>query len=141
MASLFCRRGYIRSGVYCSGCDSGVNALVHVGYFRETCFLAEVFFFGSSLFLFQFHHSFFLDQWLFGLLAFVFVARVHLFVHPLFSLYTSILATPYESVGGCYSILLEESARSYTETRIRPLTHVSVDRAYQAESVGRNFLC
>jgi hypothetical protein len=69
--------------------------------------LAEVFFFGSSLFLFQFQ-QFFLDQWLFGLLAFAFVARVHLFVHPLFSLYTSILATPYESVGGCYSIHVDK---------------------------------
>ena len=37
------------------------------------------------------------------------------------------------------NILLEESARSYNEPRIRPLTYVSVDRAYQAESVGSNF--
>ena len=36
--------------------------------------------------------------------------------------------------------VLEESARSYNEDRIRPLTYVSVDRAYQAESVGSNFL-
>jgi hypothetical protein len=36
--------------------------------------------------------------------------------------------------------VLEESARSYSEARIHPLTHVSVDRAYQAESVGSNFL-
>ena len=36
--------------------------------------------------------------------------------------------------------MLEESARSSYETRIRPLTHVSVDRAYQAESVGSNSL-
>ena len=36
--------------------------------------------------------------------------------------------------------VLEESARSSYETRIRPLTHVSVDRAYQAESVGSNSL-
>ena len=36
--------------------------------------------------------------------------------------------------------VLEESARSYNEARIRPLTYVSVDRAYQAESVGGNFL-
>ena len=36
--------------------------------------------------------------------------------------------------------LLEESARSYSEARIRPLTHVSVDRAYQVESVGSNSL-
>ncbi len=36
-------------------------------------------------------------------------------------------------------LLLEESARSYSEARIRPLTHVSVDRAYQAESVGSKF--
>ena len=35
---------------------------------------------------------------------------------------------------------MEESARSSYETRIRPLTHVSVDRAYQAESVGSNSL-
>ena len=35
------------------------------------------------------------------------------------------------------SPLLEESARSYSEARIHPLTHVSVDRAYQAESVGK----
>ncbi len=37
-------------------------------------------------------------------------------------------------------VVLEESARSYNEARIRPLTYVSVDRAYQAESVGSNFL-
>ena len=36
--------------------------------------------------------------------------------------------------------LLEESARANPDARIRPLTHVSVDRAYQAESVGRNSL-
>ena len=36
--------------------------------------------------------------------------------------------------------VLEEGARSSYETRIRPLTHVSVDRAYQAESVGSNSL-
>ena len=38
------------------------------------------------------------------------------------------------SVSSC---LLEESARANPDARIRPLTHVSVDRAYQAESVGR----
>ena len=37
-------------------------------------------------------------------------------------------------------ILLEENARSNPEARIHPLAHVSVDRAYQAESVGRNSL-
>ena len=37
-------------------------------------------------------------------------------------------------------MLLEESARANPDARIRPLTHVSVDRAYQAESVGRNSL-
>ena len=37
-------------------------------------------------------------------------------------------------------VVLEESARSYNETRIRPWTYASVDRAYQAESVGSNFL-
>jgi hypothetical protein len=36
--------------------------------------------------------------------------------------------------------VLEESARANSDARIRPLTHVSVDRAYQAESVGRNSL-
>ncbi len=36
--------------------------------------------------------------------------------------------------------LLEESALSYSEARIHPLTHVSVDRAYQAKLVGSNFL-
>ena len=36
-------------------------------------------------------------------------------------------------------MLLEESAQSYSEARIHLLTHVSVDRAYQAESVGSNF--
>ena len=36
--------------------------------------------------------------------------------------------------------LLEESARANPDARIRPLTHVSVDRAYQAELVGRNSL-
>jgi hypothetical protein len=36
--------------------------------------------------------------------------------------------------------LLEESARANPDARIRPLTHVSVDQAYQAESVGSNSL-
>jgi hypothetical protein len=36
--------------------------------------------------------------------------------------------------------MLEESARANPDARIRPLTHVSVDRAYQAESVGGNSL-
>ena len=36
--------------------------------------------------------------------------------------------------------VLEESARSYNGTCIRPLTYASVDWAYQAESVGSNFL-
>jgi hypothetical protein len=36
--------------------------------------------------------------------------------------------------------VLEESARANPDARIRPLTHISVDRAYQAESVGRNSL-
>ena len=36
--------------------------------------------------------------------------------------------------------VLEESARANPDARIRPLTHVSVDRAYQAESVGSNSL-
>jgi hypothetical protein len=35
---------------------------------------------------------------------------------------------------------LEESARANPDARICPLTHVSVDRAYQAESVGGNSL-
>ena len=35
--------------------------------------------------------------------------------------------------------VLEESARANPDARIRPLTHVSVDRAYQAELVGSNF--
>jgi hypothetical protein len=34
--------------------------------------------------------------------------------------------------------VLKESARANPDARIRPLTHVSVDQAYQAESVGRN---
>ena len=38
------------------------------------------------------------------------------------------------------SFLLEENARANPDARIRPLTHVSVDRAYQAESVGSNSL-
>ncbi len=38
------------------------------------------------------------------------------------------------------SSLLEESARANPDARIRPLTRVSVDRAYQAESVGGNSL-
>ncbi len=38
------------------------------------------------------------------------------------------------------SLVLEESARANPDARIRPLTHVSVDRAYQAESVGSNSL-
>jgi len=36
--------------------------------------------------------------------------------------------------------LLEENARTNPDARIRLLTHVSVDRAYQAESVGSNSL-
>jgi len=36
--------------------------------------------------------------------------------------------------------LLEECARANPDARIRPLTHASVDRAYQAESVGSNSL-
>jgi hypothetical protein len=36
--------------------------------------------------------------------------------------------------------LLEENARANPDARIRPLTHVSVDRAFQAESVGSNSL-
>jgi len=36
--------------------------------------------------------------------------------------------------------LLEENARANPDARIRPLTHVSVDRAYQAKSVGSNSL-
>ena len=35
---------------------------------------------------------------------------------------------------------MEESARANPDARIRPLTHVSVDRAFQAESVGGNSL-
>ena len=73
-------------------------------------------------FFFFFSSTIFLDQWLFGLLAFVFVARVHLFVHPLFSLYTSILATPYESVGGCYSIHVDK----YSKYSLHPSTFVYV---------------
>jgi hypothetical protein len=42
--------------------------------------------------------------------------------------------------GGRSHPLLEESARANPDARIRPLTHVSVDRAYQAESVGGNSL-
>ena len=38
------------------------------------------------------------------------------------------------------SLLLEESARDNPDARIRPLTQVSVNRAYQAESVGSNSL-
>jgi len=34
--------------------------------------------------------------------------------------------------------MLEENARANPDARIRPLTHASVDRARQAESVGRN---
>ncbi len=36
--------------------------------------------------------------------------------------------------------MLEESAWANPDARIRPLTHVSVDRAYQAESVRDNSL-
>ena len=39
-----------------------------------------------------------------------------------------------------WSGVLEESARANPDARIRPLTHVSVDRAFQAESVGSNSL-
>ena len=35
---------------------------------------------------------------------------------------------------------MEESARANPDARIRPLTHASVDRAYQAKSVGGNSL-
>ena len=34
--------------------------------------------------------------------------------------------------------MLEENARANPDARIHPLTHVSVDRAYQAELVGSN---
>ena len=36
--------------------------------------------------------------------------------------------------------LLEECARANPDARIRPLTYASVDRAYQAKSVGSNSL-
>ena len=36
--------------------------------------------------------------------------------------------------------VLEESARANPDAHIRPLTHASVDRAHQAESVRRNSL-
>jgi len=36
--------------------------------------------------------------------------------------------------------MLEECARANPDARFHPLTHVSVDRAYQAESVGSNSL-
>ena len=39
-----------------------------------------------------------------------------------------------------YKRLLEENARPNPDARIRPLTHVSVDQAYQAELVGSNSL-
>ena len=37
-------------------------------------------------------------------------------------------------------VVLEECARANPDARIRPLTHASVDRTYQAESVGINSL-
>ena len=40
----------------------------------------------------------------------------------------------------CQTYVLEESARANPDARIRPLTHVNVDRAFQAESVGSNSL-
>jgi hypothetical protein len=40
--------------------------------------------------------------------------------------------------GLLHLLLLEENARANPDVRIRPLTHASVDRAHQAESVGRN---
>ena len=36
--------------------------------------------------------------------------------------------------------MLEECARANPDTRICPLTHASVDRAYQAKLVGSNSL-
>jgi len=36
--------------------------------------------------------------------------------------------------------MLEEHARANPDARICPLTHVNVNRAYQAESVGSNSL-
>jgi hypothetical protein len=36
--------------------------------------------------------------------------------------------------------VLEENARANPDAHIRPLTHASVDRAHQAESVRRNSL-
>ncbi len=36
--------------------------------------------------------------------------------------------------------VLEEKARANPDARISPLTHVSVDRAYQAKLVGSNSL-
>ncbi len=73
---------------------------------RETCFLAKF----SSLGL-PYLEQFFFGAWSFGsywlIVTWCIVLLLHplpsvllgLFVHPL-GLYTSILATPYESVGG-----------------------------------------
>ena len=41
---------------------------------------------------------------------------------------------------GIVAAVLEENAWANPDARIHPLTHVSVDRAYQAELVGSNSL-
>ena len=62
----------------------------------ETCFLIEVFFFGSSLFSFR---TIFCWWWS---VVFCFIFLDSLLVSSLLlSFYTSILSTTYESVGGC----------------------------------------
>jgi hypothetical protein len=67
---------------------------------RVDLFLGEVFFFGSS-----FLSTIFLVE--LGPCSFLCLAFLSgLFVHPL-CLYTSILAFPYESVGGCYRIAVD----------------------------------
>ena len=55
-------------------------------------------------------------------------------------IYREAVETNYFLIYFIIICLLEESARANPDARIRPLTHVSVDRAYQAKSVGSNSL-
>ena len=55
-----------------------------------------------------------------------------------FPVVVSTILRCYDDLYACKTeSMLEESARSYNEARIRPLTYVSVDQAYQAELVGK----
>jgi hypothetical protein len=65
---------------------------------RETCFLNEVFFFGSSLFSF---HIFFYYEWMTGCSALLALFLLESFSSYILLVCTLPLGAPYESVGGC----------------------------------------